>query len=182
MKGPAEPEPIKSSLSKDKGKKKATTAIETLNSPAPAQSSDPNVEEQPDDGEDDSEEEDAVALPDLTPELLGFSKIEIGNYEKSYLYIQEHRSVYVPGAYDALLVAAYEAESKGQHKYAKQCVNQALLLQYCEKLGKDGPALFFRRYYYYCYYYYRPIGKALMNLIIGRSPGIPRLSRCSQRM
>jgi len=180
MKGPDEPEPLKSSIStsKDKGKKKATTTIETLNAPAPAESSDPNVEEQPDDEESDSEEE-IEGLPDLTPELLGFSKIEIGNYEKSYLYIQQHRSVYVPGAYDALLVAAYHAESKGQHKYAKQCVNQALLLQYCEKLGKDGPALFFRRYYDY---YYSPIGKVLMNVIIGRSPGMPRLSRYSRRM
>lgn len=151
MKGPDEPKPIESSLSKskDKGKKKDTTVIETLNAPAPAQDSEPNVEEQPDDEEDDSEEEDAKGLPDLTPELLGFSKIKIGNYEESYHYIQEHRSVYVPGADDALLVAAYDAESKGQPKYAKQCVNQALLLQYCEKLGKDGPAMFFRRYYYH---------------------------------
>lgn len=152
MKGPDEPKPIESSLSKskDKGKKKmAATTIETLNAPAPEQSSGPTVEEEPDDEASDSEEEDAGNLPNLTPELLGFSKIKIGNYEESYRYIQEHRSTYVSGADDALLVAAYEAESKGQNKYAKQCVNQALLLQYCEKLGKDGPALFFRRYYHY---------------------------------
>jgi cell division cycle protein 37 len=149
MKGPAEPQPIKSSLSKsnDKGKKKTTT-IETLNAAAPAEDPASRVEEEPDDEEDDSEAEDAGNLPNLTPELLGFSKIKIGDYEGSYHYIQEHRSVYVSGADDALLVAAYDAESKGQHKYAKQCVNQALLLQYCEKLGKDGPAMFFRRYYY----------------------------------
>jgi len=149
MKGPAEPQPIKSSLSKskDKGTKKVATTIETLNAAAPTQDSDPTVDEEPDDEEIDSEEEDAGDLPNLTPELLGFSKIKMGNYEESYRYIQEHRSVYVSGADDALLVAAYEAESNGQHKYAKQCVNQALLLQYSEKLGKDGPALFFRRYY-----------------------------------
>ena len=177
MKGPAEPQPIKSSLSKskDKGKKKSTTTIETLNAPAPAQDSAPKIEEEPDD-DDDSEAEDAGNLPNLTAELLGFSKIKIGDYERSYHYIQEHRSVYVSGADDALLVAAYDAESKGQHKYAKQCVNQALLLQYCEKLGKDGPALFFRRYFYE-----KLIDETLMNFTPEQSPGIPRLSRCSRR-
>jgi len=180
MKGPDEPKPIESSLSKskDKGKKKmAATTIETLNAPAPAQGPDPSLEEEPDDEESDSEEEGVGGLPGLTPELLGFSKIKIGNYEESYQYIQEHRSVYVSGADDALLVAAYDAESKGQNKYAKQCVNQALLLQYCEKLGKDGPALFFRRYYHYT-----PIDKALMDFTLERSPGMSRLSRCSRRM
>jgi len=178
VKGPDEPKPIESSLSKpkDKGKKKATTAIETLNAPAPAGGATPEVEEQLDDDEDESEEEDARDLPDLTPELLGFSKIKIGDYEESYHYIQEHRSVYVPGADDALLVAAYNAASKGQYKYAKQCVNQALLLQYCEKLGKDGPALFFRRYYYL-----KPIDKALMIFTLERLLGTIRLSRCSRR-
>jgi len=82
----------------------------------------------------------------MTPELLAFSKIKRGNYEESYRYIQNHRSVYVPGADDALLVAAFDAETNGRSAYAKNCVHQSLLLQYCEKLGKDGPALFFRRY------------------------------------
>ena len=178
VKGPAEPQPIKSSLSKSKGKGKQTM-IETLNAPAPAEDSASKVEEEADEEEEeeeDSEAEDAGNLPNLTPELLGFSKIKIGDYEGSYHYIQEHRSVYVSGADDALLVAAYDAETKGQHKYAKQCVNQALLLQYCEKLGKDGPALFFRRYYYE-----NLIDRTLMNIPPERSPGITRLLRCSRR-
>ncbi len=63
------------------------------------------------------------------------------------------------------------------NKYAKQCVNQALLLQYCERLGKDGPALFIRRYYHY-----KPIDKALMDFTLERWPRIPWLSRCSRRV
>lgn len=51
----------------------------------------------------------------------------------------------MPGASDALLVAAFTAQGDGKAKYAKQCVNQSLLLQYCEKLGKDGVAIFFKR-------------------------------------
>jgi len=33
----------------------------------------------------------------------------------------------------------------GNDTYAKQCVHQALLIQYCRQLGKDGVALFFKR-------------------------------------
>ena len=89
MKAPAKPKPIKSSLSKskDKGKKKPATTIETLNAPAPAQDSTPN---EADDIEDNSGAEDTGGLPNLTPELLGFSKIKIGDYKGLYHYIQEH--------------------------------------------------------------------------------------------
>jgi len=48
-------------------------------------------------------------------------------------------------AADALLVAAFTAEGKGKSKYAKQCVHQSLLLQYGEKLGKDGVGIFFKK-------------------------------------
>lgn len=51
----------------------------------------------------------------------------------------------VPGTTDNLLVAAFSAQLRGEHAYAKQCVNQALLVQYCDKLGRDGVSLFFRR-------------------------------------
>lgn len=43
-------------------------------------------------------------------------------------------------------MAAFTAQSDGKPKYAKQCVHQSLLLQYCDKLGKDGVAVFFKRY------------------------------------
>lgn len=51
----------------------------------------------------------------------------------------------VPGATDAFLVAAFKAEGEGKSAYAKQCVHQGLLLQYCEKLGRDGVNVFFRK-------------------------------------
>jgi cell division cycle protein 37 len=34
---------------------------------------------------------------------------------------------------------------EGHAKAAKQCVHQALLIQYCRQLGKDGVGLFFKR-------------------------------------
>lgn len=92
------------------------------------------------------EEEEEEALPELTPALEGFSQIPVAAYLKSYEFIQSHRDVYVPGAADALLVAAFQAQGKGQAKLARQCVHQSLLLQYCEKLGRDGVGIFFKRY------------------------------------
>jgi cell division cycle protein 37 len=46
---------------------------------------------------------------------------------------------------DGLLVEAFNKQMDGNDKYARQCVHQALLIQYCRQLGKDGVALFFKR-------------------------------------
>ena len=95
--------------------------------------------------EDDDDDEEGE-LPELTPALLAFSKIPVKAYGKSFEYIQHHREVYVPGASDALLVAAFRAQGQDKPRYAKQCIHQSLLLQYCEKLGKDGVGVFFKKY------------------------------------
>lgn len=84
-------------------------------------------------------------VPHMTPTLEEFSRLPLWNFDKSWLFIQNHRDVVVPGASDALLVAAFRAQRAGSSKYAKQCVHQSLILQYGEKLGKDGVQLFFRR-------------------------------------
>ncbi|KAF9450581.1 hsp90-like protein [Macrolepiota fuliginosa MF-IS2] len=131
------PEPIP--LTKNKNKKKETT-YEVLNpgpsSPAPAPETSPEPEDL---------SEGEAELPQLTPSLEAFSNIRLREYEKSFEFIQHHRDVYVPGASDALLVAAFTAESEGKKKYAKQCVHQSLLLQYSEKLGRDGLGVFFKK-------------------------------------
>lgn len=92
---------------------------------------------------DDSEPEDDSGLPQMTPALEAFSQIPYASFARSFEYIQGHREVVVPGAADALLVAAFNAQGEGKAKYAKQCVHQSLLLQYCEKLGGDGVRVFF---------------------------------------
>jgi cell division cycle protein 37 len=125
----------------DKGKKKDTkTEFEVLN-PKAAPSAENKVAAVDADADEDEED----ALPQLTPSLEAFSKIPLKAYEKSFEYIQSHRDVIVPGAADALLVAAFRAQSNNKPKYAKQCVHQSLLLQYCEKLGGDGVRVFFRK-------------------------------------
>ena len=47
--------------------------------------------------------------------------------------------------YDKLVLAGFRAAMAGKKKYAKQCVHQALVVQYCAKLGRDGVSLFFKR-------------------------------------
>jgi cell division cycle protein 37 len=130
------PQPI---LTKEK-KKTKVTEIEVLNPDAVA-SNTPTAAADEDD-EDDEEGE----LPELTPALVAFSKIPLKAYDKSFEYIQHHREVFVPGASDALLVAAFRAQGQDKPRYAKQCIHQSLLLQYCEKLGKDGVGVFFKKY------------------------------------
>jgi len=103
--------------------------------------SDDKANSDDDDGDDDDDDE----LPTMTPPLIEFSKIPYKGFEQSYEFLKRDRNVLVPGATDALLLQAFNAESGGDKKYAKQCVHQGLLIQYCEKLGRDGVSLFFKR-------------------------------------
>jgi cell division cycle protein 37 len=160
-----EPAPIKNAIPEAKSKSKSTTtSFEVLN-PKASSSSSP--------AEDADEEDEDTPLPSLTPSLLAFSRLPLYSYEASWKFIQAHRDVVVPGAADALLVAAFKAqaqaaelaqadeedvkgkgkgvkgkkekERKEEEKYAKQCVCQSLLLSYCEKLGGDGVRVFFQK-------------------------------------
>jgi len=144
---PAKPEPeplVPESKKKHQTKKETPVEYEVLNPKGVSSSSSaqPTATESDDDADD---EDNADALPEMNDELRAFAKLPIGDYETIFRFIQNHRSVYVPGASDALLVEGFQSESKGNHKYAKQCVHQSLVLQYCERLGKDGVGVFFKR-------------------------------------
>ena len=124
------------------------TTFETLNpksepTSAAGTSAEPEAEILADDEDEDDNTDDS--LPELTPALREFSRIPIRGYQQSWSFIQENREVVVLGATDALLVEAFAAERRGEKQYAKQCVHQGLLLQYCDKLGPDGVSLFFKR-------------------------------------
>ncbi|TFY59211.1 hypothetical protein EVG20_g7877 [Dentipellis fragilis] len=99
-----------------------------------------------------SAEDELDELPEMTPSLEEFARLPLWDFEKSWHFIQNHREVVVPGASDALLVAAFTAQNNGDSKLAKQAVHQSLLLQYGDKLGKDGLRLFFQRYEKQLYY------------------------------
>ena len=121
-----------------------STEFEVLN-PAASSSNAPSPSAAPKSSPDDEEGDETEELPELTPSLELFSRLPLWQYAQSFNFIQANRDVIVPGATDALLVAAFRAESKGQFAYAKQCVHQSLLLQYCDKLGRDGVRLFFQK-------------------------------------
>lgn len=132
---------------KGKGKEKAkTTTVEVLNPKAVEADQSISTPSQGSTVEDEEEEEEEAGLPEMTPSLEEFSRIRLWEFEKSFEFIQQHRDVYVPGATDALFIAAFKAQTDGKKTYAKQCIHQSLLLQYCEKLGKDGVGVFFKKY------------------------------------
>merc|ERR1712072_1412816 len=92
-----------------------------------------------DDDDDDDEE--------MEPTELGkaFAKIKMGDYRTCLQYISEHPAVLAERETDGLLVMAFNSALQGKEDFARQCVHQGLLLQYCRALGKDGVGLFFKR-------------------------------------
>ncbi|KAI9879782.1 MAG: hsp90 co-chaperone Cdc37 [Pleopsidium flavum] len=83
----------------------------------------------------------------IEPTPLGkeFSKIKLGDYRTCLQYISEHPAVVAERETDGLLVEAFSSQMAGKEEYARQCVHQALLLQYCRSLGHNGVGLFFKR-------------------------------------
>lgn len=83
----------------------------------------------------------------IEPTALGkeFAKIKVGDYRQCLRFISDNREVIAERETDGLLIEAFNAQMDGKAAYSKQCVHQALLLQYCRSLGKDGVGLFFKR-------------------------------------
>jgi cell division cycle protein 37 len=84
----------------------------------------------------------------IEPTALGkeFSKIKMGDYRTCMEFISRNPTVVAERETDGLLIEAFNSQIAGKGDYAKRCVHQALLLQYCRQLGRDGVALFFKRY------------------------------------
>ncbi len=84
---------------------------------------------------------------DIQPTPLGkeFAKIKIGDYRPCLNFISQHPSIVSERETDGLLVEAFNAQIDGKDAYARRCVHQGLLLQYCGNLGRDGTGLFFKR-------------------------------------
>ena len=74
-----------------------------------------------------------------------FAQIKMGDYRTCLQFISEHPQVVAEKETDGLLVLAFNAAIDGNDNYARQCVHQGLLLQYCRALGRDGVGLFFKR-------------------------------------
>ena len=92
-----------------------------------------------------TEEEDDDEEPYASELGKKFGSIKAGDYRSSLQFISENPSVLAERETDGLLVMAFNAAIEGIDDFARQCVHQGLLLQYCRALGKDGAGLFFKR-------------------------------------
>ncbi|KAI1104659.1 hypothetical protein F4804DRAFT_332068 [Jackrogersella minutella] len=82
---------------------------------------------------------------EASPDAKIFANIKPANYRESHSFLGSHPHILTEKESDGLLVMAFDAQLGGKDDFARQCVHQALLLQYCRALGKDGVALFFKR-------------------------------------
>ncbi|KAK0621435.1 Cdc37 N terminal kinase binding-domain-containing protein [Bombardia bombarda] len=128
----------KSKQPEGSGAKKDSNKAELLNpnfsttpSALPAESKD----------EESDDEEDINA----SPLARQFAQIKSNDYRQSLAFLSDHPEILTEKETDGLLLLAFEAQIDGHDDYARNCVHQALLLQYCRALGRDGVAMFFKR-------------------------------------
>ncbi|CBQ69875.1 related to Hsp90 co-chaperone Cdc37 [Sporisorium reilianum SRZ2] len=165
----AEPEPQpKSAAAADKGKKKAQTVIETLNSPSASTSKAADADD--DDDEEDDDDDDNIAeaddvirqfadLPSCVPSSIPLSastlpsnfdtakSLNVAAFETALQFLSKHKILLSANnnITDSLLLEAFNAQIASKAALARRCVEKALMIQYCNKLGPDGVNLFFRR-------------------------------------
>ncbi|KAL8297240.1 hypothetical protein RB597_006357 [Gaeumannomyces tritici] len=82
---------------------------------------------------------------EASPAGRQFAAIKPGEYKTSMQFMTVHPEVLAERETDALLVMAFDAQLSGREDESRRCVHQALLLQYCRALGRDGVQLFFKR-------------------------------------
>lgn len=90
---------------------------------------------------DDDDEESITA----SPLAQKFALIPSTTPRDSLAFLSTHPEILTEKETDGLLILAFDAELEDRSSYARNAVHQALLLQYCRALGRDGVALFFRR-------------------------------------
>ncbi|PTB67322.1 hypothetical protein BBK36DRAFT_1134975 [Trichoderma citrinoviride] len=124
----------------EKKKKEEETKVELLNpnfsTSAPEASSSKSSDKVAVDEDDEVE---------ASPKAKEFAKIPMNDYSASLKFLAQNPEILTERETDGLLVLAFDAALERKDDLARQCVHQALLLQYCRALGKDGVALFFKR-------------------------------------
>ncbi|PYI25110.1 hypothetical protein BP00DRAFT_384870 [Aspergillus indologenus CBS 114.80] len=121
------------------GSSAKTQTVELLN---PGASAGASSQEPAADDEDEDEDPEDMKASDLAKR---FAKIDRGDYRALLQFISANPQIVAERETDGLLVEAFNSQMEGKDEYARQCVHQALLLQYCRSLGRDGISLFFKR-------------------------------------
>ncbi|KAM0265194.1 hypothetical protein ACHAQJ_000347 [Trichoderma viride] len=119
--------------------KKEDSKVELLNPNFPASASASGASSSDKVAVDDDDEIEA------SPAAKKFAAISINEYSTSLKFLAQNPQILTEQETDGLLVLAFDAALERKDDLARQCVHQALLLQYCRALGKDGVALFFKR-------------------------------------
>lgn len=132
---------------KKPAKKEKIQAVEVLNPKALANQNPTALGESSGADADIDEPEAADDEEDIEASETGkkFAAIKMGDYRSCLQFISAHPHVLAEKETDGLLVMAFNSAIAGAQEAAKQCVHQALLLQYCRALGKDGVGMFFKR-------------------------------------
>ncbi|KAF4764152.1 hypothetical protein N7455_010210 [Penicillium solitum] len=94
--------------------------------------------------DDEGDDEDPADI-EISPLAKEFAQLKPGDYKAYLNFISANPDIVAEKETDGLLVEAFNSQLKGQDDYARQCVHQGLLLQYCRSLGRDGIQLFFTR-------------------------------------
>ncbi|KAI9815479.1 MAG: hsp90 co-chaperone Cdc37 [Pycnora praestabilis] len=135
----------------DSSKKKKAETVEVLNPGAfkrdPLTRTDTGTSSGAEADIEEAADEDTKDEEHIEPTKLGkdFSKIKAGDYQACLRFISEHPTVVAERETDGLLIEGFNSQIAGKEEHARQCVHQALLLQYCRSLGRDGVRLFFKR-------------------------------------
>ncbi|KAI9289884.1 hypothetical protein BC943DRAFT_312826 [Umbelopsis sp. AD052] len=119
-------------------KKQTNKVIETLNADS-VNAAAPQDNSAAAEAEEDEEEDDIT----VSPIAKEFAKLS--GFEPAFRFIGKHPEIVSETYSDQLLAEAFTEQLEGNEKYARNCVFQSLILQYCGQLGKDGISLFFAR-------------------------------------
>ncbi|KAJ5164597.1 uncharacterized protein N7500_006427 [Penicillium coprophilum] len=94
---------------------------------------------------DDEGDDDDPADIEISPLAKKFAQLKPGDYSAYLKFISANPDIVAEKETDGLLVEAFNSQLQGKDEYARHCVHQGLLLQYCRSLGRDGIQLFFTR-------------------------------------
>lgn len=92
------------------------------------------------------DDDDDPANVEISPLAKKFASLKPNDYNAYLSFISANPQIVAEKETDGLLVEAFNCQMKGDEAYARQCVHQGLLLQYCRSLGPDGIKLFFTRH------------------------------------
>lgn len=112
------------------------TEVELLN---------PGSSSQASSGAADYDDDDDPANVEISELAKKFAALKPNDYNSYLSFISANPQIVAEKETDGLLVEAFNSQIKGNEAYARQCVHQGLLLQYCRSLGPDGIKLFFTR-------------------------------------